>query len=71
LRIDLACIEGLAQVDVDVADLVFLERGSDVLGSRSRSRLGKDANPNGDRTDNCLDRFFILALFFILSASPS
>jgi hypothetical protein len=34
------------------------------VGSRSGGRLGGDANPNGDRTDN---RFLSLALFFTLS----
>ena len=39
------------------------------MGSRSGGRIGENANPNGDRTD---DRFlghaffFILALFFTL-----
>lgn len=33
------------------------------MGSRSGGRLGEDANPNGDRTD---DRFLSLALFFTL-----
>jgi hypothetical protein len=39
------------------------------VGSRSGGRLGEDANPNGDRTDDwflSLDRFFIIALFFTL-----
>ena len=39
------------------------------MGSRSRGRLGEDANPDGDRTDDrflSLDRFVILVLFFIL-----
>jgi hypothetical protein len=37
------------------------------VGSRSGSRLGEDANPDGDRTDDrflILDRYFILVLFF-------
>ena len=46
---------------------MVLEKGKDVLscvvGSRSGGRLGKDANPNGDRTN---DRFISLALFFTL-----
>jgi hypothetical protein len=33
------------------------------VGSCSGGRLGEDANPNGDRTD---DRFLSLALFFTL-----
>jgi hypothetical protein len=67
LRTDRARVEGLAEVDIDVGDLVVLEKGQDVLsrvvGSRSGGRLGGDANPNGDRTD---DRFLSLGLFFTL-----
>jgi len=39
------------------------------VSSRGRGRLGKDANPDGDRTDDRflgLDRFFTLVLFFTL-----
>ena len=39
------------------------------MGSRSRGRIGKDANPDGDRTDDrflSLDRFFVLVRFFTL-----
>ena len=39
------------------------------MGSRSGGRLGEDANPDGDRTDDrflSLDRFVILALFFFI-----
>lgn len=39
------------------------------MSSRGRGRLGKDANPDGDRTDDRflgLDRFFTLVLFFTL-----
>ena len=39
------------------------------MGSRSGGRLGEDANPNRDGTQDrflILDRFFILALFFVL-----
>jgi len=41
------------------------------VGSRSGGRLGEDANPDGDRTDDWflgLDRFFILVLFITLEA---
>ena len=39
------------------------------MGSCSGGRLGEDANPDRDRTENrflSLDRFFILALFLVL-----
>ena len=42
---------------------------SRMVGSRSGGRLGEDANPNRDGTENRfrgLNRFFILALFFLL-----
>ena len=74
-RTGLARVEGFAEVDVDVGDLVVHEEGEDVLsrivGSRSGDRLGEDANPDRDRTDGrflSLDCFFILVqvLFFIL-----
>lgn len=40
-----------------------------MVGSRSGGRLGEDANPNRDGTEDrflSLDRFFILALFFVV-----
>jgi hypothetical protein len=66
LSTDLARVDGLAEVDVDVGDLIVFGMGSDDLSrvvSRSGGRLGEDTNPNGDRTG---DRFFNLALFFTL-----
>lgn len=39
------------------------------MGSSSGGRLGEDANPNRDGTENGLlnlDRFFILALIFVV-----
>ena len=41
------------------------------MGSRSGGRLGEDANPDGDRTDDWflgLDRFFIPVFFIALDA---
>ena len=41
------------------------------MGSRSGGRLGEDANPDGDRTDDWflgLDRFFTPILFITLDA---
>jgi hypothetical protein len=68
LRTDLVRVEGLAEVDVDVGDLVVLEKDQDdlgrVVGNRSGGRIGEDASPNGDRTD---DRFLSLALFLTLA----
>ena len=40
-----------------------------MVGSRGGGRLGEDANPNRDGTEDrflSLDRFFILTLFFVL-----
>jgi hypothetical protein len=66
LRTCLARVEGLVEVDVDICDLVVLVKGWDVLnrvvGSHGRGRLGEDANPNSDITDN---RFLSLYCFFI------
>jgi hypothetical protein len=64
-RTNLAHISGLAKVDVDVGDLVVLEKSEDVLsravGSRRGGSVGRDANPDSDGTDNRLS----LALFIV------
>ena len=66
-RTDLAHIGGLAEVDINVGDLVVLEKSEDVLsravGSRSGGGVGGDANPDSDGTD---DRVLSLALFVVL-----
>jgi hypothetical protein len=65
-RTSLAYIKGLAKVDIDVGDLVVLEKSEDILscavGSRRGGSVGGDANPDSDRTDNRLS----LALFVFL-----
>jgi hypothetical protein len=66
-RTDLAHVGGLAKVDVDVGDLVVLEKSEDVLsravGSRSGGGVGGDANPDSDGTD---DRVLSLAFFVVV-----
>jgi len=65
-RTDLTHVGGLAEVDVDVGDLVVLEKSEDVLsravGSRSGGSVGGDANPDSDGTD---DRVPSLAFFVV------
>lgn len=67
LRTDLAHVGGLAEVDVDIGDLVILKKSEDVLsravGSCSGGSVGGDANPDSDGTD---DRVLSLAFFVVL-----
>ena len=66
MKLNFAHISGLAKVDVDVGDLVVLEKSEDVLsravGSRRGGSVGGDANPDSDGTDNRLS----LALFVVV-----
>ena len=66
-RTNLAHVGGLAELDVDVGDLVVLEKSEDVLsravGSRSGGGVGGDANPDSDGTD---DRTRSLTFFVVL-----
>ena len=64
---NLAHIGGLAELEVDVGDLVVLEKSEDILsramGSRSGGGVGGDANPDSDGTD---DRTRSLTFFVVL-----
>ena len=66
MKLNLAHISGLAKVDVDVGDLVVLEKSEDILscavGSHRGGSVGGDANPDSDGTDNRLS----LALFVVV-----
>jgi hypothetical protein len=55
-RTNLAHVGRLAKVDVDVGDLVILEKSENVLsravGSRRGGSVGRNTDPDGDGTDN-------------------
>jgi hypothetical protein len=65
-RTDLTHVGRLTEVDVDVGDLVVLEKSQNILsravGSRRGGSVGGDANPDSDGTD---DRFLSLAFFLL------
>jgi hypothetical protein len=63
---DLPDVVRLAEVDVDVGNIEDLEKLQEVLSrvvgsSSGEPRVGKDSNPNGDRTDMGF-KFFIFIL---------